>query len=49
MIPLPKSCMKDAPLLFDLEFSFSAMATGINAKLPSAREAVCVTSTRLVT
>ena len=43
MIPLPKSCMKDAPFV-SLEFSFSAMATGINAKLPSAREAVCVTA-----
>ena len=41
MIPLPKSYLKDVPFV-SLEFSFSAMATGSNAKPPSERVAVTV-------
>ena len=48
MIPLPKSCLKDAPFV-SLEFSFSVTATETNVKLLSVREVVCVTATRRAT
>ena len=43
MILLPKSCLKVAPFV-SLEFSFSVMVTGLNAKPPSEREVAYVTS-----
>jgi hypothetical protein len=39
MIPLPKSCLKDAPFVL-VEFSYLLTVIGINAKPPFEREVV---------